>query len=260
MRVTCLISFVFAWLAVFAVHRAHADSPGGLKKPEAIEHFTKGNALYKAGEFDEAVKEYKAGMLVEPSAVFNFNLGQSYRQLGDYRQAKWHYERYLHSGLATAQERDAITNLITKMDAELQQKAKTEPPTEPAPSSVATPPTQPNQAVTSSGTPSHWYQDGLGWGIAGTGLAAGAVAGVLFLQAADLRDDADAASTADQAAALHEKADTRTLAGSITGISAAAIFTMGVIKLSIHSPDQRPDSISWTVGVSARGAWVSGRF
>lgn len=246
---------------VFCCATAFAGNPGGLTKPDAIEHFKKGNALYNAGDFAEAVKEYKAGMLAESSAVFNFNLGQSYRQLGDYTQAKWHYQRYLNSGLATNEEREAIEKVIAKMDAELQQKARTEPPTAPQTSIDRAPPAaapSPSPATTTD-TSSPWYQDGIGWGLTGVGVASGAVSGVLFLQSADLENDADAAPSAGQAQALRDKAATRSTAGTIVGIAGGAFLIAGVVKLVIHpSSPQAPTTV--TLGVAPSGVWVSGRF
>lgn len=61
-------------------------------------------------EFDGAVKEYKAGALIESAAIFDYNLGQCYRQLGKYADAIWHYERCLRSGIGTQEEAASIQN------------------------------------------------------------------------------------------------------------------------------------------------------
>lgn len=247
----------------YFVRSAFADgAPGGLTNPEAQEHFKKGNALYKAGEFAKAIDEYKAGMLAEPSAVFNFNLGQSYRLLGDYKQAMFHYRRYLNSGLASAPERDTITALIDKMNAELEQQARTAPPTEPATATSLPPSPTPQNPAQPVDRPEsdRWYQDPVGWGLSGTGLVAGVVAGVLFIQAADLRNDADAALSATEANALNDKADTRALAGTITGIAAGALVVTGIVKLAIHSTPSAPSSTGLSLGVSSNGLSISGRF
>lgn len=254
MRNISAIAVVVAFLAIGT--DAFAGNPGGLTKPEAIQHFTKGNALYDAGDFEEAVKEYKAGMLAEPSAVFNYNLGQSYRQLGDYGQATYHYRRYLNSGLATPEEREGIEAVIKKMDDELQRKARTEPPTGPATTAspvVSSPPPPPRDSQP------RWYHDPLGWGATGVGVVGGAVAGVLFLQAADLGKDADAASTAGESQALDGKADTRARAGLFVAIGGGAFLVTGIVMLAI--PPKRASSATHvSVGVTPHALWVVGRF
>lgn len=237
---------------------ALADTPGNLQKPDAVAHFTKGNALYKAGEFADAINEYKAGMLVEPSAVFNFNLGQSYRQLGDYKQAKWQYQRYLASGLASEDEREAINKLIASMDAEAQQKARTDPPTEPATLDVKPEVHVAAQPVIKDDS-DRWYHDAFGWGLTGSGVVVGAVAGVLVVQAADYRDDASAAATAEQSRTLNDKADTRRTAAIVTGVLGTSLVAAGVIKLVIHKP-QATSSVAFAVGLSPSGFVVAGRF
>lgn len=252
MRIIRVVAIVVALLA--SGTDVLAENPGGLTKPDAIQHFTKGNALYDAGDFEQAVKEYKAGMLAEPSAVFNYNLGQSYRQLGDYQQATYHYKRYLSSGLATPEEREGIEGVIKKMDDELQRKARTEPPTGPAttvsPTVLRAPPA-PEQT--------HWYHDSIGWSATGVGLVGATVGGVLFLQAADLRKDADAASTAGESRALDEKAYTRSRAGMYVAIGSGGFLAAGIIMLAIH-PSQSASTSHVTVGASRSGLFIVGRF
>jgi hypothetical protein len=48
----------------------------------AREHLIRGNRLYNTRAFDAAIEAYKAGALAEPAPVFDYNLGQTYRQLG----------------------------------------------------------------------------------------------------------------------------------------------------------------------------------
>jgi hypothetical protein len=83
---------------------------------------------------------------------------------------------------------------------------------------------------------------------------------VLFIQASDLHADGDAAPTADQANALHDKADTRSVAGTIVGIGAAGLLIAGGIKLAIHSDASSSSQTAWGIGASSNGAFVWGRF
>jgi tetratricopeptide (TPR) repeat protein len=77
---------------LFIASAARADPFAKPATPEAREHLTRGNRLYGVRSFEEAIAEYKAGALVEPAPVFDYNLGQCFRQLRRYREALWYYE------------------------------------------------------------------------------------------------------------------------------------------------------------------------
>lgn len=78
-----------------------------------------------------------------------------------------------------------------------------------------------------------------GWGLAGAGVLGAGVSGVLFLDASSLRDDANNASTQEDADRLHERADTRQLVATIIGIGGLGLMVTGAIKLAIHDDAQR---------------------
>lgn len=259
-RVACVCVLVCAW-AVFcsgAVARAQT-AIGRPTKPEAVAHFKQGNAHYKVRDFEKAVEEYKAGALIEASAIFDYNLGQCYRQLGKYEDAIWHYERYLHSGIATAQESDSIKHWITQMKAEIEQQAKSTPPTEPA---TMQPEGQPAiiQPLAVQKTVEPWHRDAFGWGITGAGLMVSSIGAVLLVDAASLRRDANKAPSQQEQNALHGKADTRSLAGGIVLAVGGGLLVTGIVKLAIHDQEERTTSTSWMIGLSPTGIFASGRF
>jgi tetratricopeptide (TPR) repeat protein len=76
------------------------------------EHFTKGNELAGAGEYDKAIEEYKAALQAEPNNVSVLtNLGVAYYNTGQLDQAVTQYQTALenapndadiHSNLAAA--------------------------------------------------------------------------------------------------------------------------------------------------------------
>jgi tetratricopeptide (TPR) repeat protein len=240
---------------------ANADDP--LAKPTSTEaqgRLTTGNRLYRMREFEKAIDEYKAGSLKEDAPVFLYNLAQCYRQLGRYEDAIWHYERFLDRAKPTGQVKDAIDGFLRQMKDELAQRAKTELPTDVAPS---TPEVQeqkaPPQQVTVRPSSSRWYSDRVGWVIAGAGVTAGIVSGVLLLQASDLRDDADSATTATEAMSLRDKADRRSTIAVGFAIGGAALLIVGGIKLALHSDDVGQRT-SLRLGISANGAYVVGSF
>src|SRR3569623_1631264 len=65
------------------------------KQAAALEHLDKASKLYYVRSFEEAANEYKAGALIEPAAIFDYNLAQCYRQLHRYPEAIWHYQRFI---------------------------------------------------------------------------------------------------------------------------------------------------------------------
>lgn len=260
-RVVCVCALMCAWAVFCGGAIARAQTPTGRPtKPEAVAHFKQGNAHYKVRDFEKAVEEYKAGALIEASAIFDYNLGQCYRQLGKYEDAIWHYERYLRSGIATAQELDSIKNWITQMKAEMEQQAKSTPPTEPA---TMQPESQPAiiQPLAVQKTVEPWHHDAFGWGVTGAGVVVGGIGAALLVDAASLRSDANKAPNQQEQNALHDKADTRALAGGIFVAVGGGLLVTGIVKLAIHDHEApSTTSTSWMIGLSPNGMFASGRF
>lgn len=236
--------------------------------PAAQEHLTKGVRLYRLGDFEEAIKEYKAGALVEEAAIFYYNLGQSYRKLGNYDKAIWNYQRFLDRAKPLpAAYKVAVEGFIREMTAEKEQAARNTPPTGPAPGPNETPVSANSVAsapqvvtVVEPGEP--WYADRVGWGIAATGVVSSSVAIWLVLDAKGLDDDADAQSSQAKQVELHDRADSRRLAGTIIGVAGGAALVAGIIKLAV-TPSAREQPVkasSADIGVWRHGLAVMGRF
>ncbi|MFT3700182.1 MAG: tetratricopeptide repeat protein [Kofleriaceae bacterium] len=257
---------VIATLLVVSVGPTWAQAPTGRPtKPDAITHFQQGNAHYRVREFEDAAKEYKLGEQIEPAAIFDYNLGQCYRQLTKYQDAIWHYDRYLRSGVASQQETDAINSWITQMKAELEQRAKSEPPTEPA-TMQPQPQPQPQPPASSPSSMQRqlapldpWYADYFGWALAGSGLVLSGVGVGLLLDASSLRDDADMTANQMERNDLRQKADSRSLAGGIFAIGGGALLLTGIVKLVVH--DHAPASSDRIgIGMTTNELIVFGRF
>lgn len=236
----------------------------------AQEKLTAGTRLYRLQEFQKAIEEYKAGALMEDAAVFYYNLGQCYRQLGEYEKAIWHYQRFLDRAKPVpAKYKTAAEGFIKDMKAELEKKAMTSQPTEPAPdprpTGAATESTQSAtnapQIVTVVQPTEPWYADGLGWGLAGTGGIASTISIYLLLDAKSLEDDANRESSQVTQAALRDRAGDRRLAGAIIGVAGAAALVTGIVKLAITpSAQERTATSSLDFGVTRNGFAVVGRF
>jgi tetratricopeptide (TPR) repeat protein len=229
-----------------------------------------GNRLYRTRKFDEAITAYQAGALIEPAPIFDFNLGQCYRQLGRYADALWHYERFLRNG-PPAELRGLVTELVQQVRAELVHKVMAHPPADGAavpgaPNRARSVPSAPTTEGSSSiaareGASPPWYSDAVGWTLLGGGILGAGSAGVLLAVAFDLRDDASSSTDEVRRAELHDAARVRRLGSAALGIGSAVLIATGAIKLAIHASERpRPRAGSWSLGVSPRGIAVLGRF
>lgn len=268
---------VSALLGPSGILTAHA---GPFTKPDladARNHLELGNKLYNVRSFDEAIVEYKAGALIEPAPVFDYNLGQCYRFLGKYEDSIWHYERFLARGKPEGKALDAVHGFITQMRSELDKKAMTQKPTDAAPAAPPPPtdaaasaapgaaqPDGPSQARPVPEQPvavrtEAWYRDGFGWGLTGAGVVGLAVGGGFLASASSLRTDANAAKVQEVNNRLRDQASTRELLGVVIGVGGAGLLVTGIIKLAIHS--EGPARVAgWNVAASGDGLIVFGRF
>jgi len=259
---------VACFAGMFGGRLAFAGKP--LARPtkrEAREHLDRGNKLYNLRSFDEAIAEFKAGAIIEPVPVFDYNLGQAYRQLGKYQDALWHYERFLKYGHPTGELLDAVTGFMTEMRAQLANRAPTMPPTAPAegspspniprsaaergPHDVPAPPVEQNR-------PRDWFA----LSFAGVGVGAVGLAGYLFADASHLHTEANA-SPQSQARRneLHEQASTRRTLGTVIGLGGVSLLVAAAVEYAIHSRHQaRPAATAWNIGVTSNGVVVFGGF
>ena len=58
-------------------------------------HYERGEKLFALGKFDEALDEYQKAFDAKPLPGFLFNIGQCYRNLGDYDSAIFSYKKFL---------------------------------------------------------------------------------------------------------------------------------------------------------------------
>jgi tetratricopeptide (TPR) repeat protein len=257
-KISLIIASMFV-ATVATATLAHADDP--LAKPAsttARDHLTEGNKLYRLREFEKAIEAYKAGALVEDVPVFHYNLGQCYRQLGRYSDAIWHYERFIERAKPTGQIRGAVDAFVTQMKSELENKAKTQLPIEPAPEPkpVSTPRTTkvlvPGEA---------WYRDRLAWGLSGAGLVGVGVASWLLVDANGLDRDSNSEPVQGEREQLRDRASRRRTLGALLVIGGGGLLATGFIKLAVRPADREHTiTTSWNVGISGDGIFAAGRF
>jgi tetratricopeptide (TPR) repeat protein len=109
MRLLAIVSVLFtAQLAL-----AQADP--------AADHYKAGVTRFKAGQYSEAIQEFRAADSIRPSPVLSFNIAQCYEKMADLQNAKTAYQDYLRRA-PTADDRTAVEATITSIDQKLAEK------------------------------------------------------------------------------------------------------------------------------------------
>jgi tetratricopeptide (TPR) repeat protein len=139
----------------------------------AKRHFERGQKLYALTKFRDALDEYQQAYDARPIPDFLFNIGQCYRNLGDYDAAIFSYKKYLAAtpdAANRAQVEQLIEDLQTKKDQEdARRLALDRPPPLTAPTATPTP--APAPAPSSSPIYARWwFWTGIGVIAAGAGV------------------------------------------------------------------------------------------
>jgi tetratricopeptide (TPR) repeat protein len=167
---TCPRSLL-ALLIVALVARVAAADDAATR--DAKRHFERGQKLYTLTKFREALDEYQQAFDARPIPDFLFNIGQCYRNLGDYDSAIFSYKKYLAAAPDApnrAQVEQLIVDLQTRKDQEDARRLALQPSPPPAPApppantAAAPPPSQPIYTR-------WWFWTGIGVVAAGAGVA-----------------------------------------------------------------------------------------
>lgn len=249
-----LLSFhrILPWLYLslllgtrIAVADAAADPLARPSNREAIACLLQGNRLYAVREFERAIEQYKAGAMIEDAPVFQYNLAQTYRVTGRYEDALWHYERFVKKSHPTGELRRTVDGFMMQMRQEIDRAAMKRQPTAVAP--------QRSQAEQASqqqeGDATKWYHDKLGWGLSAAGLLAMSVGIYLFVDAADIDDQALAESQDSRRVDLRNSASSRRTTGYILAGAALSAVGIGTLRLALHADH---DSSSATLAIAGR--------
>ncbi len=122
-------------LLAFAQIGLHSTlAQGADRRTRAKAHFEAGAALYRADQFNEAIREFKAGYALVPRSGFLINLGQAYRKLGQDGEARYWFQRYLDE-TPQGPQRAQVAELIAKIPADAPRRASSVTSTATAPSS-----------------------------------------------------------------------------------------------------------------------------
>jgi len=104
-------------LTVLAARVAHANDPA---ERAAKRYFDRAEKLFALGKFDEALDEYQKAFDARPMPAFLFNIGQCYRNLGDYQQAIFSFKKYLKLD-PDAPNREHVQELIDELEIKVEQ-------------------------------------------------------------------------------------------------------------------------------------------
>jgi hypothetical protein len=126
-----ILTISFIWL--FAAGLASAQGkPDRKAREEAKKHFALGKQLYEAGKYEDAIREFHMANDLAPSPRVLFNIAQSYRLMGDKRNAKQYYEQFLaaeRNGQIADEARshlEVLTKAIADEEEEARRKAEEE--------------------------------------------------------------------------------------------------------------------------------------
>lgn len=91
---------------------ARADDPA---TRASRRHYERGEKLFALGKFDDALEEYQTAFDAKPLPGFLYNIGQCYRNLGDYEQAIFSFKKYLKLA-PDAENKEAVERLIEELE------------------------------------------------------------------------------------------------------------------------------------------------
>jgi len=270
-----------------SAHAGGPTTPGEIenpKDPQAAQLKKDGDYQYNVeANYAKAIDLYKQGARIEDAGIFAYDIGQCYRLLGSYKDAIWHYRRFLAHAKPEGKLKEVVEGFIANMQAELDKAASTQAPQGPASgddrndrggAGTTGPPTTPHTndggatplvgALSQPAAP--WYDDRVGWAILGGGVALAAVGTGFEWDASNLYDDAND-PTHSETLRTQEKsrADDRRLAGFVVAGVGVAAIVVGVIKLASNPParlDTMPPRTARNVGLSVGpgGICLTGRF
>jgi hypothetical protein len=91
------------------------SEPHRQRKAAARASFDSGNRAYNRGEFELALNHFEQGYALVPQSAFLFDMAQCRRQLGQYRQAYYNYQRYLEEARVTGESAAVVEGLIAEV-------------------------------------------------------------------------------------------------------------------------------------------------
>jgi tetratricopeptide (TPR) repeat protein len=123
-------------VVLFALLMTASTARAGDDEQRARAHYEIGLGLYRLGDYHGALKEFAAGYELARKPGFLLNLGQTYRKLGELREARDMYRQFL----AEVRGDDPARPQAQKVLAEIEEAIRTQPPEGTQPPAVSEPP------------------------------------------------------------------------------------------------------------------------
>jgi tetratricopeptide (TPR) repeat protein len=172
-----------------------ARAAGNDDEERARAHYEIGLGLYRLGDYQAALKEFAAGYELARKPGFLLNLGQTYRKLGELREARDMYRQFLaevhlddparpQAQKVLAELEDAIRKQPPPSQTQTQTQTRPPPPSPPEPPAPSPPPVavapSPSPTIQVSAAPPRRSHRALGIagvtvGIVGLGLVGGGI-------------------------------------------------------------------------------------
>ena len=173
-----------------------------------------------------------------------YNLCQARRQLSKWEEAIANCRAYLRDAVPNAENKDirqiAANHLRNMVDQLARDRATAQqPPTDVIVPAEEESDDEGDQEATSVPSPSidrqraPWYSDGWAWGLAGAGVAVAAVGGGFLINAADLEDQAAAATDQQEIADLNDRASSRRFIGGGLLVVGTGVAIAGIVKFIV---------------------------
>jgi tetratricopeptide (TPR) repeat protein len=86
------------------------------KESAARSRFVEATKQYNLGQFDQALKEYKAVYELKPHPGLLFNIAQCYRRLEDFSAAAFYYRRYRDEAHLSGADAELVNGLIAEVE------------------------------------------------------------------------------------------------------------------------------------------------
>lgn len=232
------------------------DDPGAMSV-QARKHLELGLTHYQARDYEEAIREFRAGYVLDPRPELLFAMAQAERLSGDCRSAITAYEKFLEAGppeQQAAAARDAVERCKIALGSGMrgedddERAARDEPS---APAATAEPAASPTAAspvreVAASGPAANdslrrpWYRDKVGATLLGVGVASAAVGLGFYVASSSDEAAADGAPTYGEYEDLLARAEKRrTIAWA--GIGAGTALVGGAALWYLLRDDDRAD-------------------
>ena len=134
-------------LSVALVAPARAGSAADEERARG--HYEIALGLYRLGDYEGALKEFAAGYELARKPGFLLNLGQTYRKLGELREARDMYRQFLAAVRSDDPARPEARKVLAEIEQALRKPPAPEPRKPPAPEPRSPPAPEPRSAAAS---------------------------------------------------------------------------------------------------------------